>query len=154
MCCVELGVHLDFLPVIGGGAAELEAMTVTRCEVRKRLTPRSDLQDYWWQYGDEAADEDLVAVVESVGLTFFQQLETFPDYWQHIALEDLRNETFSNYLPGMTRVRAVLLLARMHSFLGDVEGSRSLAAYGLEIVPAIASGPKKAFRELLAPHAT
>jgi hypothetical protein len=155
MCCVDLGVHLDFLPVIGGSTTpEPEAMTVTRCEIRRRLTPRPDLEDFWWRYHENGAREELVTALEKEGLPFFERLESFPECWQSISLDDLRDGSFSKQLPGVTRVRAALLLARVHSFLGDSHGCRGFAAYGLEIAPAIASGPKKAFRELLAQEST
>ncbi len=154
-CCVDLGVHLDFLPVVGGtGAARLEAMSVTDCEIRRRLTPRPDLEDFWWSSHESGAREGLMAALETQGLPFFARLESFPGYWQSISVENLRAGTFTTLLPGVTRIRAALLLARVHAFLGDMTKCRGFAAYGLEIAPAIASGPKMAFKELLAQQPT
>jgi Domain of unknown function (DUF4304) len=150
-CCVDLGVHLDFLPAVGGSdAVPLEVMGVTLCEIRRRLAPRPDLEDFWWAYGQAGAREGLTAALEAHGLPFFARFEAFPDYWLNISREDLRGGTFAIRLPGMTRVRAALLLARVHAFLGNGAKCREFAAYGLEITPAVATGPKRAFRELLA----
>lgn len=150
-CCVDLGVHLDLLPVMGGtGTAQLEAMTVTHCEIRRRLTPRPDLEDFWWAYHESGAREGLMTALESQGLPFLERLEAFPTYWQSISVDDLRAGAFTTLLPGVTRIRAALLLARVHRFLGDGTRCHGFAAYGLEIAPAVASGPKRAFKELLA----
>lgn len=150
-CCVDLGVHLDFIPVVGGASAiQFEAMTVPHCEIRKRLTPEANLDDFWWGYSDADARAGIVTALETQGFPFFKAFESFPDYWLGVSLGDLRSGSYQAKLPGVTRVRAALLLARVHAFLGDWPRSHDLAAFGLEIVPAIATGPKKAFKELLA----
>src|SRR5262249_36571457 len=148
---VNLGVHLDFLPVVGGaGAVSLKEMTVAHCDVKKRLAPDPDLDDYWWAYEDAGARQTLIATLETKGFPFFGDLESFPDYWLKLSPEDLRAATFGAKLPGMTRVRAALLLARLHAFLGNWQRCHEFAEYGLGIVPALAAGPKRAFKELLA----
>ena len=124
-------------------------MTVAHCEIRRRLTPDPDLEDFWWAY-DDGARQELVVTLETRGLSFFSEFESFPDYWQSISIEDLRMGTFARKMPGMTRVRAALLLARLHAFLGDWVKAHDLAKYGLEVVPTIATGPKRAFKALLA----
>ncbi len=149
-CCVNLGVHLDFLPILGGtGPVKLESMNVTYCEIRRRLTPSPSLDDFWWSYGEGGARQGLLAVLEEHGLPFFAKYESFPDYWLSISLEDLRAGAFATRLPGMTRVRAVLLLARVNAFVGNRARCQEIATYGLEIVPSVATGPKRAFKELL-----
>lgn len=153
-CCVDLGVQLAFLPVVGGGAVAgaKEPMNPTLCEVRKRLTPAPELDDFWWVYDAPGSRENLLQVLEQRGLPFLAQFESFPQYWSNISLPDLRGTSFTTKLPGMTRVRAALLMARLHAFLGNAAQCRVFAEYGLETVPAVATGPKRAFKDLLAEH--
>jgi len=150
MCCVDLGVHLDFLPVVAGGIpARPEAMSVTECEIRKRLTPNPDFEDFWWAYHDPHACEDVLAALQTRGLPFFEQFQSFPTFWQSISVDDLRTGKYGIFLPGLTTTRAALLLARLHACLGDQSRCRAFAEFGLEVVPAIATGPTKALKELL-----
>jgi hypothetical protein len=125
-CCMDLGVHFGLLAGSrGASAAPLEAMS--RCEVRRRLTPDPAVEDFWWTYGGASASQGLVATLEVQGLPFLSRCESFPEYWPSISLEDLRAGTFSRQLPGTTRVRAALLLARLHAFLGNRTECRDLA---------------------------
>lgn len=150
-CCVELGVHLSFLPAAGGGGVIPHSeMTVMHCEVRKRLTPSDTDADYWWSFADPGAPQSVVDTLVSRGLPFFAGLEEFPGIWSQLSVADLQAGAFIEQLPGMTRVRAALLLARCHAFLGNKTACRQFAAYGLEIAPPLASGPKKALRDLVA----
>ena len=148
-CCVNLGIHLDFVPCGDGRMPHAPEMSSVECEIKRRLTPSGEDDDFWWWY-EPGADRSLVAALRQHGLPFLQPFHRFPDYWTAISMDDLKSGEFVRMMPGVTRVRAALLLARAHAFLGNASMRHALAAYGMEIAPAMASGPRKALKELLA----
>lgn len=155
LCCVDLGVHLDFLPPVGSSEPSQPAtMTPSHCEVRRRLTPEPGSDDHWWPLDDHKSAGQIAETFSRHGLAFFHARETFPKYWAEISLDDLRSGGFQAKLPGVTGVRAALLLARVHAFLADWTSAEAFAKYGLEHAPAVASGPKRALRDLLSRQPT
>ena len=77
-CCVNLGVHLSFLPMFGvdpSNLLDLKTVKVGHCEFSKRLAP-SGHTDFWWGYsgnisGDTSNNIDhLVATYVAEGEPF------------------------------------------------------------------------------------
>lgn len=148
-CCVNLGVHLTFLPVAGGSSrSEWPNISQPDCEIKHRLAWEGE-SEHWWMYEDaEDAVSDLVACCQKHGKAFFDQFGQFPRPFVDIAPEDVGNESVAKLFPVMTKVRKVLLLARVHDYLGNAEQAVQFSQIGKETAgPAV--GPKAAFRELL-----
>ncbi len=151
-CCVNLGVHLDFLPAVPGNTTvAIGEMSQSQCEIKKRLVPGHGLSDYWWEYraGDRAVG-NIIASFQEDGRSFFGRFAAFPLFWTSIDVERLK-EDFSGLLPGVTRVRAALMLARIHKFNGSNARCREFAEFGLSVAKPMASGPKRELKRLLDP---
>jgi hypothetical protein len=138
-CCVNLGVHLSFLPLLGGGGdPDPKRIQEPECEFRARLAPRGET-DRWWPYGttEEEADASarhLIDLYCSVGRKHFERASSFPEPFVSITPEDLERGDLS-LLPGRTTdVRACLAMARISYRRGDPELARRFAAIGLSRV--------------------
>lgn len=150
-CCVNLGVHLDFIPSSDSGErVDFPGVKLSDCELSRRLTPSPGKSDSWWSYEDAGAREHLLSVIEERVPSFFQPFEDFPEYWQEVSINDFKTDAIRHLLPGLTHTRAALLLAQVHKYLGEWAECGLFAEYGLEVAPSIATGPKKKLRDLLA----
>jgi len=157
-CCVNLGLHLTFLPVAGGTRlADPKQLRVTSCEFRWRLTPPG-ASDYWWGYEEGASAHlpfgmeggidqgpikkarHLIGTYEAFGEPQFQSVMTVEAVSQLFQPEDISG---SKELPlySFTLARGALTMARIHSYLGDKELARQFARVGLENI-----GKAKALR--------
>lgn len=144
--CVNFGVHYDFLPKLGttqlaeGGKIELPD-----CEVKVRVTPEPELNDYWWSFDAEAIEEISDLILNQVE-KFFSRYDVDGDITT-ITPEDLDGEMPDVVAP-LTKVRASLVLARIHEVNGSAEKASSFAKYGIKAV-GMAVGPKKMLKEIL-----
>lgn len=147
-CSVNLGVHFVFLPVVGGSSSiEFSSISQPDCEIQKRLTWNEE-SDHWWAYDSpEKSSEDIAACYQECGRPFFEKFESFPEPFVTIQPLDLEDANLTLF-PMMTKVRKVLLLARVHDFLGNAELSMKFCEFGKEVAGR-AVGPKAAFREIL-----
>ena len=151
-CCVNLGVHLSFLPLTAGGLPQAGVQVrAESCEFQWRLTPPG-YTDYWWAYEQGIAAHlplsmlqeansgllerahHLARTYETIGEPAFQRLSTVDQVANLIKLEDLAKEwrivPEYSFLPG----RAGLSMARIHQHLGNKELARKFAESGLERV--------------------
>lgn len=131
-CCVNLGAHLTFLPVVGSSIS-IEALTPDCCEIKGRLAPSGQI-DHWWPFdGGKDEVENLIGFYESQGRAFFEQYDDFPRTFEGIRPEHIENENLSGLFPTMTKVRIALLLARVNEHLGNIVAVRAFADLGLRI---------------------
>ena len=91
-CCVELGIHVDFLSNIIGKIIKPQKTTPYDCIIRRRLSLDGD--DYWWGYGESDQDAiknitDLEEVFIQVGLPFFEEFRDFPGPLGTLTIEDI-----------------------------------------------------------------
>ena len=149
-CCVNLGIHLGFLPLPGGDFPQADIpVRVESCEFRWRLAPEG-YTDYWWAYeqgvaahlplamlqeenhGPEERALHLAKTYEAVGEPAFQRLASVNQIAELIKLEDLDRD--SRIVPEymFTPARAALTMARIHVHIGNVEISRRFAQAGLQ----------------------
>jgi hypothetical protein len=151
-CCVNLGVHLSFLPLTTGALPQTGAQVQAEsCEFQWRLTPPGHT-DYWWAYeqgvaahlplsmlqeensGPMEQAHHLARTYEEFGEPAFQHLSTVHQIANLIKLEDLAKEwrivPEYAFLPG----RAGLTMARIHQYLDNHELARRFAEVGLERV--------------------
>jgi hypothetical protein len=134
-CCVELCVHLTFLPTVLGRATDPKKITFGDCEFRNRLVPRGE-SDWWWEYGRDRdstarSADDLTAVIRRVALPHFDRFGIFPGAFEEITPQAIAAGDLS-VLPGpLTVPRAALTMARIAAHLGQSERAREFAEVGL-----------------------
>jgi hypothetical protein len=144
--CVNLGVHYAFLPKVGTEASlDDDHIELPDCELKLRLTNQATIKDQWWPIVSSSVDQ-VADLVCSRGLPTFDSYRLDGP----IAAMDGRSIESGNLglLASITKVRACLLLARMHESLGNRDKCAETASIGLKFA-GIAVGPKKALRDIL-----
>ena len=148
-CTVNLGAHLTFLPVAGGSSPVLfDTITEADCEIQSRLAWQSEPEHWWGFDSPEESVADLVACYREQGKAYFERFVNFPHPFVDIAPDNLDDDDVSTLFPIMTRVRKILLIARVHEHLGDAANAVRFAKLGKEVA-GMAIGPKAAFRDIL-----
>lgn len=137
--CVNLGVHLDFLPPPSSDNLSPLDCSIGNCAIETRLTPSPDLWDFWWVFGD-AEDEavrsagDLECCFAERGLEFFDYYSGLPGPFGLVTVDSLRSGA---YLRDAIRghfdspALAALALARIHKHLGDWQKAAAFAQFGI-----------------------
>lgn len=144
--CVNLGVHYAFLPRAGTETSlDGACIALPDCEIKMRLTERPGLRDQWWPM-DVASVEPVAALVSNRGVPILHEYRLDGPITELDGKSIERGEL--GLLFPMTRVRACLLLGRLHERLGNRDKSAEAAEIGLRLAGA-ASGPKKALQDLL-----
>lgn len=157
-CCVNLGLHLTFLPIAGESPLmDPKKLRASSCEFRWRLAPPG-ATDYWWGYeegvtahlpfgmsggkgqGPVEKARDLMKTYEAYGEPRFQSVMTIEAIARLFQPDDIEDD---KPLPlyGYTHSRGALTMARIHSYLGNKKLSRQFAEVGLENI-----GKAKALR--------
>lgn len=149
--CVNLGVHLSFLPAVPGSKIiPFNEMDQAHCEIKKRLVPSHDLVDYWWLFSE--LNDSMLEVLDAYqtdGVQFFNRFSNYPSDWQNFTVGNVKDPSFTTLLPGVTKVRAALMFARIHKQLGDLSKCKEFANLGLEVAGKMAVGPRSALKALL-----
>lgn len=148
-CCVNLGLHLTFLPVAGESPlTDPKKIKATSCEFRWRLAPPG-ATDYWWGYEEGVAAHlpfgmaggkgqgpiekarDLMKTYEAYGEPHFQSVTTIEAVARLFQPHDIGS---GKPLPlyGYTHTRGALTMARIHRYLGNEKLTRQFAEVGLE----------------------
>lgn len=134
-CCVNLGMHLTFLPTVLGDPPDPKKITESLCEFRKRLAPDGQ-SDCWWSYGsDERAIarsvDNLVDLTQIVALPYFERFRAFPAAFERITPQDIASGDFS-LLPGhVIGARGALAMARIAAHLGNPDRAREFVEVGM-----------------------
>ncbi len=164
-CIMELGMHLDFLPIGLNGKADIHNLTVYDCEFRKRIEAGIpwtqkifgpiQTQARWFEYGKSKADairtiNRMYKVFKVRGLEYFEQFRGFPDPILSITLEQLKAERGKQQISmgAPQNLRLALIIARTHEFVGDLDSSLKFAEWGLNQLGQ-APGLKPYFEELI-----
>lgn len=146
-CCVNLGEHLRFLPVAGGSEpVNINGMSSIDCEIKSRLAPEGKTE-YWWELGGDDA-LDVVECFHDRGEGFFRRFTNLPKPFSDIAMSEIDNDETLDLLSTMTKVRRILLIARVYDHLNDADNATAWAEFGKQNA-GMAIGPKSAFREIL-----
>lgn len=148
-CCVNLGLHLTFLPIAGESPlTNPKKLRASSCEFRWRLAPPG-ATDYWWGYEESLAAHlpfgmeggkgrepiekarDLIKTYEAYGEPRFQSVMTVEDIAQLFQPDDIGS---GKPLPlyGYTHIRGALTMARIQRYLGNEKLTRQFAEVGLE----------------------
>lgn len=149
-CCVNLGVHMRFLPRPGGSGDGTVASDIQRgcCEISYRLTWEDEL-DHWWSYDSgEVAAADLVACYEERGRPVFERFASFPHPFVEMVPDDVNDAALSELL-SMSTSAQILFLARVHDFLGNSDLAIRFCEMGLAVTSKMASGARFAFKKIL-----
>jgi hypothetical protein len=144
--CVNLGIHYTFLPKAGTEAPlDGDQIEVPDCELKLRLTDQATVKDQWWPIAASSVDQ-VADLVCSRGLPIFDSYRLDGP----IAGMDGKSIESGNpsLLASITKVRACLLLARMHERLGNRDKSIDAATIGVKLA-GMAVGPKKALKDIL-----
>lgn len=144
--CVNLGVHYGFLPKAGTEAPlEGDDIELPDCEVKLRLTERPTDKDQWWPISE-------TSVGQVANLVISRGLSAFDAYRVDGGLSAMDAKSIESGSPGLlapiTKVRACLLLARLHEHLGNKEKCIEAATIGVKLA-GMAVGPKKALKDIL-----
>lgn len=158
-CCVNLGVHLSFLPLPGGVYPQAgETLRVESCEFQWRLAPPG-YTDYWWAYEQGSAAHlpltflnevnrglserarHLANTYKTAGEPAFLRLASVEQVAALIRLRDLDNPARVVPEYAFTPGRAGLTMARIHRHLGNTDLACRFAKAGLERI-----GKAKALR--------
>jgi hypothetical protein len=144
--CVNLGVHYTFLPKAGTEAAlDGDQIELPDCELKSRLTDEGIVKDQWWSIDASSVDQ-VAKLVCSRAMPFFNSYRIDGP----IAEMDGKSIESGNLLllSSITKVRACLLLARMHEYYGNRDKCAETAMIGVKLA-GMAVGPKKALKEIL-----
>jgi hypothetical protein len=143
-CCVCLGIHLMFLPLVGtGGICDPEKITEPECEFRSRLRPEG-MSDFWWKYGSSEEEARLSAasllhIYQDVGRPYLQKFSKFPEDFCQLTPSMLANGITEPFPRNTTAARRALALSRIYIHLGRIDEAKQFAEFGLAHVgPAIA----------------
>ena len=144
--CVNLGIHYSFLPQPGTEAPNDDhAIEIHDCELKLRLTDRTAVKDQWWPIA--ASSVDQVA-----NLMCDRGLSIFDSYRLDGPIANMDGASIesggADLLASLTKVRACLLLARMHERFGNRDKSIQTATIGVKLA-GMAVGPKKALKDIL-----
>ena len=145
--CVNLGVHYSFLPKAGTEVPLLdgEQIELPDCEVKLRLTEQPAQKDQWWPISDES-------ITQVANLLLNRGLSAFDAYRVDGELSAMDAKSIESGNPGLlapiTKVRACLLLARLHVPLGNRDKCIEAAMIGLKLA-GMAVGPKRAIKDIL-----
>lgn len=117
--CVNLGVHYGFLPKAGSEAPfEDNQIEPPDCEVKPRLTEQPAHEDQWWPISK-------TSIAQVANLVISRGLSTFDAYRVDGELSAMDAKSVESGIPSLlapiTKVRACLLLARLHEQLGNKE---------------------------------
>lgn len=152
-CCVNLGIHLTFLPAAGSSAVkETKTIEEMDCAFRRRLTPAGQ-SDAWWAYGecDSEASEAVRSILnlhQSVGAPYFRNFSRFPEDFGKVTPEMLTGNVELPFPPAGTFVGQTLSLSRIAMRIGRPTDARVFAEIGLaRIGPAV--GLMKAFKSII-----
>jgi len=143
--CVNLGIHYTFLSKAGTESPLGEVIDLPDCEIKLRLTAQATVKDQWWPLNSQSIRE-VVELMKSRGLAIFDAYRLAGP----IAEMEAKDVEGGNLglLSSLTKIRACLLLARMHEHLGNRDKCIEAATVGIRLA-GMAVGPKKALKEIL-----
>jgi hypothetical protein len=142
---INLGAHLTFLPMEGGGVVVAGRLKEYECAFRDRLDPPLPRGSGRWRYGRSPSDAEA-AIVQVIsewrgkGQAFFRKYSAYPDDFREL----IRVAGAAPLYP-----RHGLTYARIALRLGLREEARVLASHSLEHVSPAATGLRALLKRLL-----
>lgn len=149
--CVNLGVHYSFVPT-SRQAAPLDDDVIEPPEEYQwqfRLTERDGMGDQWWPFVPESANV-VAALLSARGLPQFERYRVAGPI-SMMEGKDIEAGRLG-ILSHIGEYGACLFLARMHERLGNIDKCVEAATIGMRLVPKVASGARRAFRDILERH--
>jgi len=152
--CVNLGVHLDFLPLCGMiSIPKVEDVIQPACDITDRLTPKGQY-DYWWP-AEQAKRQvkSIKALFQKEGIAFFERYTSFPDVFESVTIEDIKSGDALKIVPGLSRRGIAMFLACIYEHIGQKEKAVQFSEYGLENIkeanPRHTRPAKKVFEDII-----
>lgn len=138
-CCVNLGLHLSFLPYNWSENELPDAKKIKEidCEFRGRLSEKG-IGDQWWKYDGglfgsaKSSSTQLMNTYWHVGEPLLQKYQKAEDFVTLYSLEQLKEKDYLPVFGGITRQRAALVMARILSHLDKKKEAREFARIGLD----------------------
>ncbi|WP_127534509.1 DUF4304 domain-containing protein [Paenibacillus kobensis] len=138
LCCVNLGVYIDFIPNTLGKHLPLNKVSVVDCEFRTRLSD-VELEDAWWSYGDTETEamesiEHMTETFVQHGLAYFAQFQEFPKPFIGMSFKNVEQRTDKVRKLGNspTDVRLALVIARVQLYIGQTEQATAWSQWALD----------------------
>jgi hypothetical protein len=141
-CCLNLGLHLSFLPIAWpqGQMPELDKIKEVDCSFRKRLTPK-EKSDYWWKFkgsglfsSKSETVEHLVSTYFEEGETEFEKYDTVDKVASMIPMNRIESDEYIQVFGGVVPVHGALTMARINKHLNRVKLCRDYARLGLKVM--------------------
>lgn len=138
-CCVNLGVHLVFLPLlVTSEMPDPARLKEVECAFRDRLTPWTKSKDWWRQYGGgdywwkyrnpQKNARHLIDTFVEYADSYLRQFDNFPQPFDSVTTEDARRDRDKGS-PGQ-----LFVWAHVHLHLQYMESARKFAQLGLDRV--------------------
>lgn len=144
--CVNLGIHFIFLPKAGSESPiDCDRIEVVDCDVKLRLVEHVGSKDQWWPIAPSSVGT-VASLVCSRGLPIFESYRLDGPIAGMTGKDIERGQ--AGILESMTKVRACLLLARMHERLGNRQACLETAKIGVSLA-GMAVGPKAALADII-----
>ena len=138
-CCVNLGLHLKFLPASWARhSLNIEKLTVADCEFQWHLRPPHK-HDVWWRYqrwfhSPLRCAAQLVQTYFSQGETLFERFQSVEDFASLFTPQDFESGTWLRAHGGITPQRGALTMARILLYLGRNEEAKAFAQAGIGLI--------------------
>lgn len=146
---INLGCHLDFIPASPGTIiVSWDRLEQPQCDLQCRLTKNKEISDCCWSV-NELNSQIVVESYVKTSKRFFGRLENYPEAWTSCSISLLQSGDFIDEFPGLTRVRAALLFARIYKEIGDMAKLHEFVNYGLSVCGKMAVGPRAALKALI-----
>ena len=152
--CVNMGVHLDFIPLSGMiSISEIDKVVQPSCCIMDRLAPQGKY-DYWWPAKPTQKQvKSIKKLFGKDGKSFFEQYVNFPDVFESITIGDIQSGDALKVLPGMTKRGMAVFLARIYEHIRQKEKAIQFSKFGLEIIknanPRHMRPTKKIFEDII-----
>lgn len=141
-CCINLGLHLSFLPIAWpkDQMPDLSTIKEIDCVFRMRLAPKGK-SDYWWKFKSgviypsvEKRVQHLIKTYQEEGETKFAQFDTVEKVANMISVEQIEKANYLEIFGGCVPAHGAMIMAKINKHLGNIELSKSLAEAGLKVL--------------------
>lgn len=133
--CVNMGVHLDFLPVPGRlTSPPVNDVVEMECSIRVRLATQ-DGSDFWWpSYSPEKNVKSMQEVFRKNGIPFFERYTLFPGVFESITTKDILSGDALKIMPEKSWGGMAIFLARINEHIGRKDKAIQFSELGLELL--------------------
>ena len=139
-CCVEFGIQPKMVDTNGFNTVDFKKIKYYNCELRTRLTP-SGQGDNWWKYSDDETDNlklanQIADLVKDRALPIINSFKSNPNILESINSTDLDNNFYKSMANkiGMslmtTDIRFAWVLTKVFEKT-NIQKAKEFALYGI-----------------------